>query len=145
MTLTTIKELDEWLTANCYADTYAIGDRTIHEGCGLDTLGSLYIWYYTERGKRETLEYFQTEKEAVEYAFKTITADKFAKSHLVGFLNDSQSETDLVIELQKRAVEFWKDKIPYYGLQNMTTRIFVLGCDIKKVLDLQRKYGVIQR
>jgi len=139
--LLTIKQLDEWLTENCFADTYGIGNRDIHEGCGLDTFGSLYVWYYTERGERQNLNYFQTEKEAVDFAFKKITADKFAKSHMVGFINDTQSELELVTELQNRNIEFWKDEIPYYGLQRLTTRIFVMGCDIKKVLDLQLKYG----
>ena len=141
--LTTIKQLDEWMTENCYAETYAIGNRNIHEGCGLDTFGSLYVWYYTERGERQNLNYFQTEKEAVEFAFKKINADKFAKSHMVGFINDTQSGLDLENELRHRKIDFWKDEIPYYGLARLTTRIFVLGCDIKKVLDLQNKYGKV--
>jgi hypothetical protein len=58
----------------------------------------------------------------------------------VGFINDNKSELELVTELQNRNIEFWKDEIPYYGLQRLTTRIFVMGCDIKKVLDLQMKY-----
>jgi hypothetical protein len=138
--LSTIKQLDGWLTENCFSDTYGIGNRNIFEGCGLDIFGSLYVWYYTERGERQNLNYFQSEKEAVDFAFKKITADKFAKSHLVGFINDNKSELELVTELQNRNIEFWKDEIPYYGLQRLTTRIFVMGCDIKKVLDLQMKY-----
>jgi hypothetical protein len=141
--LTTIKQLDEWMTENCYPETYAIGNRNIYEGCGLDTFGSLYVWYYTERGERQNLNYFQTEKEAVEFAFKKITADKFAKSHMVGFINDKQSGLDLETELRKRNIDFWKDEIPYYGLAKPTTRVFVLGCDIKKVLDLQTKYAKV--
>jgi len=141
--LTTLKQLDEWITENCYAETYAIGNRNIHEGFGLDSFGTLYVWYYTERGERQNLNYFQTEKEAVEFAFKKITADKFAKSHIVGFINDKQSGLDLETELQKRNIDFWKDEIPYYGLAKSTTRIFVIGCDVKKVLDLQAKYGKV--
>jgi hypothetical protein len=31
------------MTANCYRDdAYAIGERNIYEGCGLDTFGSLF-------------------------------------------------------------------------------------------------------
>lgn len=41
--LTTIDQLDEWLTDNCLQDTYGIGNRNIYEGCGLDTFGSLYV------------------------------------------------------------------------------------------------------
>ena len=141
--LSTIEQLNKWLTKNCFAHTYGIGNINILEGYGLDTFGSLYVWYYTERGERENLNYFQTEKEAVDFAFMKITADKFAKSHMIGFINDKQSELDLEIELRKRNVDFWKDEIPYYGLAKLTTRVFVLGCDIKKVLDLQIKYGKV--
>ena len=130
------------MTVNCYSDNYAIGNRIIHEGYGLDTFGGLFTWYYTERGERSTMKYFYTEEEAVEYAFKIISTDQFAKSHVVGFINDKQDEKELITELQNRSVEFWKDEIPYYSLQKMTTRIFVFGCDIKKVLDLQAKYAV---
>ncbi|MFA9214536.1 MAG: hypothetical protein ACEQSR_11925 [Candidatus Methylacidiphilales bacterium] len=141
--MNTIKELDSWMTQNCYNNKYAIGNRNIDEGLGLDTYGSLYIWYYTERGERQTLNYFRTEKEAVEFAFEEITSDKFAKSHLVGFINDLKTLFELETELQNRKIEFWKDEIPYYGINKPTTRIFVLGCDIKKVLDLQIKYGKV--
>ena len=125
MGLLTIKQLDEWMTANCYNDSYAIGNRSINEGCGLDQFGSLYVWYYTERGERQNLNYFQTEQEAVEFAFKEITTDKNANKHLVGFLN----------------VEFYKDEIPYGGFSVIRIRVFVFGCAIKKVLDLRDKYG----
>jgi hypothetical protein len=141
--LLTVKQLDDWMTENCYADNYGIGDRNIHEGYGLDNFGSLYVWYYKERGERENVNYFQTEKEAVDFAFKKITSDKFAKSHMVGFINDKQSENEFLTELRNRNVEFWKDEIPYYGLEKLTTRVFVLGCDIKKVLDLHNKYGKV--
>lgn len=131
--ITTIKQLDEWMTANCYRDDhFGIGNRTIHEGCGLDTFGSLYVWYYTERGKREDLKYFKTETEAVEYALKEIVADKFANAHLVGFIKEKEKLEELVTELRKRGISHWKDEIPYGGLHYPRTRVFVTGCDIKK-------------
>jgi len=138
--LSTINELDEWMTMHCFNDSYGIGDRNIHEGCGLDTFGSLYVWYYTERGERKNLSYFQTEKEAVEFAFKEITADKNANRHLVGFLKDTTTELELLAGLKNRDIKFWKDEIPY-DLSGKRTRVFVFGCDIKKVLDLKDIYG----
>ena len=130
------------MTANCYREDYfAIGNRTIHEGCGLDTFGSLYVWYYTERGNRENLKYFGTENEAVKYALQEIEGDKFANSHLVGFLCEKVKENELVAELRKRDIQFWKDQIPYGGLDYPRTRVFVSGCDIMKVLDLRDLYG----
>lgn len=67
---------------------------------------------------------FSNRKEAVEFAFEKITADKFAKSHMVGFINDKQSGLDLETELRKRNIDFWKDEIPYYGLAKPTIRVF---------------------
>lgn len=74
MEILTIQQLNDWMTAHCYNDSYAIGNRIIHEGYGLTTAGDLYVWYYTERGARDNLNYFQTEHEAVDFAFRAITA-----------------------------------------------------------------------
>ncbi|MFD2934866.1 hypothetical protein [Spirosoma flavum] len=144
MVLLTIKQLDEWMTANCYNDSYGIGSRIIHEGYGLDTADRLFVWYYTERGVRQNLSYFQTEKEAVDFAFRTITADRSANRHLVGFLKDKSVEQELIDELDRRGIAFWKDDIPYGGLHDRRSRIFVFGCDIQRVLNLQEKYLVRQ-
>lgn len=138
---TTIIQLDEWMTANCYNDSYGIGNRNIHEGYGLDIFGSLYVWYYTERGQRDNLKYFRTEKEAVAYALEQMRADKFANAHLVGFIRDKESERELLSALQQRGVYYWKDKIPYGSINDLRTRVFVSGCDVKKVLDLQKQFG----
>lgn len=137
----TIKQLEDWLTAHCYNGSYAIGSHAIHEGYGLGTDGNIYFWYYTERGERRNLTYFQTEQEAVGFAFKTIRADKSANRHLVGILNDQTLETELLTELDTRRIVYWKDVIPYGGLHDRRSRIFVFGCDVKKVLDLQEKYS----
>ena len=145
MNLKTIKQLAEWMTANCYRDKYAIGNRNINEGCGLDTFGTLYVWYYqSERGERENLDYFRTEQEAVNFAFKKITADKSANRHMIGFIKDKSKEKELLTELEKRKVEYWKDEIPYGGINDPRIRVFVFGCDIKKVLDLQEKYNKVK-
>lgn len=139
---TTIRELDEWMTKNCFNDSYGIGDRNIHEGFGLDTFGSLYVWYYTERGKRQNLNYFQTEKEAVAFALAAIASDRFANRHMIGFVAGENTVAELLSELTRREVSYWKDQIPYGGLHDLRTRVFVFGCDINKVLDLREKYGI---
>ena len=136
----TIKEFDEWMAANCYNDSYGIGNRNIHEGYGLYTLDGLYVWYYTERGKRDNLKYFTTEQEAVAYALCQMKADKFANAHLVGFLK-KDAEAVLLLELERRNVKYWTDQIPYGGVHDPRIRVFVSGCDIKNALDLQTQYG----
>lgn len=144
MHIVTIKELDEWMTSHCYNDTYAIANRQIFEGYGLATSGKLYVWYFTERGKRENLKYFHTEKEAVTYAFNIISSDKFANRHLIGFIKEKSKEQELLVELEKRKIEYWKDEIPYGGKNDPRTRVFVFGCDLYQVLDLQAKYNQLK-
>lgn len=137
----TIQELDEWMTANCYNDNYAIGNRSIQEGCGLENLGKLFAWYYTERGNKEHLHYFSTEQEAVAFAFQQITADKFANAHLVGFIKERTELEILLAELAARKIDYWQDEIPYGGSSDPRTRVFVSGCDILNAKDLQEKFG----
>lgn len=141
MELLTIRQLDEWMTTNCYNDGYAIGNRKIHEGYGLAESDGVYVWYYTERGQQQNLNYFQTEQEAVAFAFAKITADKFANRHMVGFIKDQSREAELLAELKRRNIAFWKDEIPYGGPNDRRVRVFVFGCDIEKVLDLQQKFS----
>lgn len=140
MNPSTIKQLDEWMNVHCYNDSYGIGTRNIHEGYGVAVSGDQYIWYYTERGNRQHIQYFQTEQAAVEFALAAMINDKSANRHMVGFLANKSQVEELLTELQYRKIEFWKDEIPYGGPGNKRTRVFVFGCDIIKVADLQKRY-----
>ncbi|MGJ8684867.1 MAG: hypothetical protein ACSHWW_09590 [Nonlabens sp.] len=76
MELLTLRELAKWMKANNYAfDNYSINGNFIHEGYGIEKNGELFQWYYTERGEKQTLEYFRTEFEAVQYALSKIIGD----------------------------------------------------------------------
>jgi len=132
------------MEANCYNDGYAIGDRIIHEGYGLERLGETLVWFYTERGTKQTLHVFNTEKEAVQFALHEIKLDKSANRHLVGFFKSKSSESDLVRELERRNIKYWIDKIPFGGPNDPRHRLFVFGCDIKLVKDLEEQYGNIE-
>lgn len=141
MEIGTVMQLDEWMTANCYnKESYAIANRIIAEGYGLEKTGNSFVWYYTERGSKDYLNLFDTEREAVEFAYKKISADRFAKSHIVGFIKNQSQEAELVAELDKRGVEYWKDNIPFGGPDDKRTRVFVVGCSIKKTIDLREKF-----
>jgi hypothetical protein len=141
MHITTIEQLDNWMTENCYNDhSYAIGNRMIDEGFGLKKIEKGYIWYYTERGEINQLNSFETEKEAVLFALQHITNNEYANRHMIGFLK-SKSKTDKLIKrLNERNIWFFMDKIPFGGVFDPRFRIFVFGCDIKKVVDLIEKY-----
>jgi|TARA_B110001450_G_C17427547_1_gene402506 hypothetical protein len=130
-------ELEKLLKDNCYPmNSYSINRNFIYEGCGIENNGGLYLWYYTERGEKTTLEYFATEKDAVQYALKQIKSDEHSNRNFIGMYKEKEEVERITLELKKRDVEYWTDKIPYGGINDWRTRIFVIGCGIKKVTDL---------
>ena len=133
----TTLELEQWLKDNCYPMIgYSINGNFIYEGCGLKNKGGFYEWYYTERGEEKTLKYFATEKDAVQYVLKEIKSDEHANRNKIGIFKENEEVEKIINELEKRGVEYWTDKIPYDGIYDWRTRIFVIGCGIKKVTDL---------
>jgi hypothetical protein len=139
---TTIDELLRWLRSNCYADNYAIGGIMIDEGYGLDHNGSVYTWYYTERGQRQDLMSFNDEKTAVAYAFEVIKADLYADRHMIGFVASTRARDHLRRELEKRNINYFDDVILYSNEPPQNRyRVFVFGCDKLKVDDLKQHYG----
>ena len=60
--LVPLEELDDWMTANYYPESYTIGNRIIHEGYGLFRDGNAFVWFYTERGVRDNLHFFKLKK-----------------------------------------------------------------------------------
>lgn len=133
----TIIELETWLKKNCYPmNSYSIHGNAIYEGFGLENNGGLFQWFYSERGSKQLLEYFSTEKEAVEFALKTIKSDEHANRNYIGMYKSDPEIKQILSELQKRGIEYWTDKIPYGGMNDWRTRIFVIGCGIKNAQDL---------
>ena len=64
--------------------------------------------------------------------------------HLIGLVTTTQEQV-LLTELDARGVRYWKDEIPFGGLHDKRSRIFVFGCDIRRVPDLLEKYGIWQQ
>ncbi len=134
-------DLEKWMKTNCFNfEGYSVNGNAIHEGFGIDKLGGLFAWYYTERGEKNNLKYFQSEKEIVEFAYREIKSDKWANAHCVGFTADKKEADELAGVLKSRDIKFIQDDIPYYGPQRPAYRIFVFGCDIQKVADLKVVY-----
>jgi hypothetical protein len=133
-------ELEQWLKDNCCTmNNYSVNGSLIHEGYGLENNGGLYQWYYIERGKKETLKYFATEKDAVQYALKIIKADEHSNRNFIGIYKESLAIEKIISELKNRDIEYCTDKILYGGVNDWRTRIFVIGCGIKKATDLIKK------
>lgn len=134
-------ELALWMKTNCFNfNSYSIGGNPIHEGCGIEKSGSLYIWYYTEKGEWQNLDYFRTEEEIVKFAHDKILNDKWANNHCIGFTTNKSKSTELTNILKQRKIEYMADEIPYYGAEQPVFRVFVFGCDHRQTNDLKSKY-----
>ena len=141
MSISTIKELEDWMVENCMNNKITPGNRfETDDGVGLEKYGDLYIWYHSERGEKENLNYFNTEKEATEFLYEYLRKDKYANSHLVGRFKDQNLKSELIIELKKRNIKYWNNEISQWGINNNIMSVFVYRCDIKKVTDLKEKY-----
>jgi hypothetical protein len=137
----TERELKNWMQDNCFNfQGYSIGGNSIYEGFGIENSGGLYIWYYTERGQKEHLKYFQTEEEIINYAYNQINSDKWANSHCIGFTENKAKSKALANLLTQLAIQYEEDEIPYYGLERPIYRTFVFGCDILKTKELKQEY-----
>lgn len=136
-----IRELEEWMKSECFNETsYSIGGKPApFEGFVLNPKGDFFEWYYTERGIIEIIETFDNEEKACLFAFEQMKNDKTARSHLVGFFKSEKFQKEMCQELETRNIEFKTDKIPY-DIDSLRYRIFVFGCDYKKVVDLKEKY-----
>jgi len=121
------------------------GNRFItDEGVGLEKYGDLYIWYHSERGEKENLKYFKTEKDATDFLYEYLRKDKNANSHLIGSFTDPKLKRELIIKLIDRNVKYWNNEIPKWGIDKKLMQIFVYRCDIKKVADLKEKYLIVK-
>jgi len=133
--------LENWMKENCYNfNNYSINGNFIHEGFGIDKFGSLFLWYYTERGNKETLEYFQSEAEIISHALSQIKNDNWARTHCIGFTTNISEKKELEGILKNKDVEYFQDEIPYYGAGRPVYRTFVLGCAINKTKHLKDKF-----
>lgn len=137
----TLHELRHYMMSNCYNDNYAIGTPAIGEGFGLDVNDNGFTWYYTERGKRENLKIFKTEKEAVEYTYTQLKSDSYARRHLIGFVKGSLLKEQLTTALKSRGIEFFVDEI-LYRANDIRYRFFVFGCAVNEVSDLKERFGI---
>jgi len=71
MKITTVLELEHWMTENGIKNTFTPRHRyTSDEGLGLEELEGLYVWYFVERGQRQNIKYFRNEQEAVEFVLQ---------------------------------------------------------------------------
>ena len=138
----TILKLETWMKENCYNfSSYSINGNSIYEGNGIEQSDGLFTWYYTERGEKKILRSFHSEKEIVEFAYNEVRADRWARTHCIGFTTDPAEINQLTAILTELKIEYINDEIPhFYGLNQPVYRTFVLGCDVSKTLHLRDQY-----
>ena len=137
----TERELAQWMRKNCYNfESYSIGGNSIWEGYGIKRKAGSFNWYYTERGEERTLQTCATEEAIIDFAFRQIKADKWARTHCIGFGFDKAAADRLAAEISALNIAFFQDEIPYYGPHKPAFRTFVLGCDCQKTAHLKSIY-----
>ena len=133
-------ELENWMKLNCYNfDSYSINGNFIWEGLGIEKNGPIFRWYYIERGEKNTLEIFRTEKEIIQFAYNQLIADKWANSHCIGFGFNKNEAEELANILKNSDIDYVQDEIPY-SINTSAYRTYVFGCDIQNVENLKIKY-----
>lgn len=134
-------ELEKWMTENCYGfQDYSINGNSIYEGFGIEQVNGIFNWFFTERGQKNIKKVFNNEQDIIEFAFNHIKSNKWAKSHCIGFEFDKSKIETLKVKLEALNIEYFEDKIPYYGPQKPAYRIFIFGCDIKRTEQLKNEY-----
>ena len=137
----TIDQLVGWMRNNCYNfDSYSINGNHIHEGYGIEKYEDKFFWYYTERGQKNVLEEFRTEREVVLHALEALQDDRWAKTHCIGFVFIKALHEELATILQKLNVEFTQDRILYSSPDRYAYRTFVFGCDVRKTSYLKEQF-----
>ena len=105
----TEKELEEWMKANCANfNSYSINGNAIYEGFGIEIIGGTFIWYYTERGQKDTIKTFTSEQDIIEHAYIQIQSDKWAWTHCIGFTSDKAKSEELCSILTEMDIEHFQ-------------------------------------
>lgn len=74
----TINELEKWMLNNNIKNTFIPDQRYLTDtGEGLEDLEGLYVWYsIDEKGNRTNVEFFKSEKDAVQFVFEYLKNEK---------------------------------------------------------------------
>lgn len=137
----TIKELEKYLEDNCYSfNGLSIGNHRAQEGYIIEFESGAYNFSYSERGKKRVIKSYGTEKELVEYAYETITKNKWANAHLLVCVYSEAEILEVEGILKSYNIDFARNDIPNYKDGRRAYRIFVFGRDILRLNEIKKKY-----
>lgn len=129
--MNTIEELEKYLENECYSfQCLSIGKHHAPEGIIIEKVKDEYCFAFSERGKKELIQSFRTEKELVDYALKELAEDKWSRAHLVAWTWKESEIKEAEKELNRMNIEFIRNDVPNYSRDKHAYRIFVFGRDI---------------
>lgn len=136
-----IAELEKYLEEEQYSFMeLTIGKHHASEGYIIEKNGNVYEFCYSERGKKEVIKSFSKEQDLVEYALKTLSANKWNRAHLVAWVWTEDEIQQAEQELITNDVGFERNDIPNYSQGRTAYRIFVFGRDVEKLTEFKKKY-----
>jgi hypothetical protein len=132
--LTTIEELELWLEENCYNfNEIIIGKHHAPEGYIIKVDNGKYLCCYSERGNKNIVKSFSSEKKLVDYAYHMFKENKWSRSHLLAISFNIDKIKDIEKQLGNLGVEYERNDSPNHRNGSTAYRNFVFGMDIKKV------------
>ena len=130
---TTIEELERWLEDNYYNfNEISIGKHHAPEGYIIEVDNSRYLCCYSERGNKQIVKSFNSEKELVDYAYQLFKGNEWSRAHLLAISFDIEKIKNIEKALYSLGVEYERNDSPNHRNGNTAYRIFVFGKDIKK-------------
>lgn len=137
----TIAQLERYLEEECYSFLFlTIGSHRAPEGIFIEASGDSFVYGFSERGRREVLRSFATEKELAAYALEDLQRDPWNRGHLAAWV---WSEAEILAaeeELRQRGIPFRRNDVPNYRPGRRAYRIFVFGRDVLRLGDFPKKY-----
>lgn len=137
----TIVELEKYLEEECYSfQELSIGKHYAPEGIVIEKEGNKYNFITSERGNKEILKSFMSEKELVDFTLEVLKKNRWYKAHLVAWVwNDSEIKS-AEKELKEMNIDFERNDIPNYSKGKRAYRIFVFGRDVLLLETFKMKY-----
>lgn len=100
----------------------------------------LYNFITSERGNKEILKSFMSEKELVDFTLEVLKKNRWYKAHLVAWVRNDSEIKSAEKELKEMNIDFERNDIPNYSKGKRAYRIFVFGRDVLLLETFKMKY-----
>ncbi len=139
----TLKELEQYLIDECF-NLCNISVNRVNRGDDqivLDEENGRFCYCYYERGIKNIIESFATEKELVEYALKEFEREpQFFKAHTVAWTRSKEKLLQAVKELRECGIKFYGYDDSIHGGESTVYSVWVMGKDVLRLEKFWKKY-----